>query len=204
MNLVATLVCIGSILAILASGAWVTRKPNELDEETVLRLRDALTINKNPPIPLGSTVLQIGGVGLGKLAVTTAVGDVRIAKRLHPEMDFRNGDAMQLNMFLPESFTYVIICEIDFVKHKSILFQNAYSWLMPGGILILDSSIIQSKGNVEYTSTEIHGRLLETIKYHKQISRTTRNIYRESLKTIHDMASSAGFAFVNGVFVKAG
>jgi len=212
MELAATVMCIGIVLAVLAAGAWKTRPaPALLDDDTVARLREALLDPEHEAellarIPPDARVLQMGGVGLGHLAYAVggmAVGDVAWARRAHPDGKFRVADPAQPNLFLPETFTHVVIRDLDFVKHKAVWLQNAHKWLLPGGTLLLDTPRRTAKGGVRYSVREEEGYYTERIAYHGSTARHTRPIYRESDATVLDIATTAGFVLANGVYIKA-
>jgi hypothetical protein len=212
MELVATLLCIGAVLAVLAAGAWTTRPaPDRPDPEVVVRLREAV-VDPGPEaalrarIPPDARVLQLGGIGLGHLAAAwgaTALGDVTWAHREHPEGDFRAADPAHARLFLPESFTHVVIRDLDEVQHKAVWLQNAHRWLEPEGVLLLDSPRRASKGGVTWEARDADGRRTEVLTYRGKTWRHSRPIYQESAATLLDMVETAGFLPRDGGFVKA-
>ncbi len=207
MELKVTLLCIGVVLAILAAGAWKTLpQAQELSEEVVVRLKEALVDQEHEDVlrslvPPGSRVLQVGGVGLGHNAAlwgATAVGDVKWARKEHPDVDFR-----EKAFFLPESFTHVVVRDVDEVEHKERVFQDAHKWLEPGGVLVVHSPKRYSKGDVKWTVTERDDRRTETLVYHSKTWRETRRVYRESASAVDDMVLAAGFVSKGDVYVKS-
>jgi hypothetical protein len=199
MELAATLVCIGAVLAVLAAGAWRTRPTKvELDPAITARLRDAILDPAQENAlrdRVRGRVLQLGGVGLGHHAAAwgaTAVGDVQWAKKEHPEGDFREGEPTR-DMFLPESFTCVVIRELDEVKHKHVWFQNARRWLEPGGVLVVDVPKRASKGGVQWEVRDVAGHRTETVKYGSQTRKRSFWIYKESDAVVRSMIETAGF-----------
>ena len=211
MELAVTLLCIGTILAVLAAGAWKTRPPPDLlDPEVVERLREAVVDPVHEAalrtrIPPGAYVLQLGGIGLGHLAAAwdaTTLGDATYAKREHPDVDFRAGDPAQANLFLPESFTHVVIRELDDVQHKAVWLQNAHRWLDSDGMLLVDSPRRASKGGVTWDTRDVEGIRTETITYRGKTARRTRPVFVESNATLREMIATAGFKPVDGGFKK--
>jgi len=212
MELKVTLLCIGAILAVLAAGAWKVRPTQvDLSPEMVARLREAVVDpvrekELRERIPTGARVLQMGGVGLGHNAAVwkaTVVGGNKWAKMEHPEVDFRAGDPSQANLFSSEMFTHVVIRDLEEVEHKAGWIQNAYKWLEPDGVLVINNAQRRSNGGVEWEMREHEGRRTEMIQYRGKKWRAARSVYRESEKTINDMVVAAGFVQIeDGVYVK--
>jgi len=211
MELAVTLLCIGTILAVLAAGAWKLRPQNHpIDPELVERLREAVVDPVHEAvlrerIPPGAHVLQLGGIGMGHLAAAwdaVALGDVTYAKREHPDTDFRPLNPSNPTLFLPESFTHVVIREFDDVQHKDVWLQNAYRWLDKDGMLFMDSPQRASKGGVTWESRDVEGIRTETVRFRGKTARRSRPVYVESRTTLLDMIASAGFVPADGGFRK--
>ena len=61
------------------------------------------------------------------------------AKENYPDLDFKKGDALNINEFQPSSFTHIMCLyfTIYYFKDKTVFFKNCMSWLMRGGHLII-------------------------------------------------------------------
>ena len=193
-------------MAVLAAGAWRVRPKGSIDEERGARLREAVVDQEHEArlralIPPGARVLQVGGVGLGHNAAlwdATAVGDVKWAKREHAEVDYR-----ERAFFLPESFTHVVVRELDEVEHKDVVLQDAHKWLEPEGVLVLHTAKRESKGDVKWRVREWDDRRTETVTHQGKSWSETKKVYRETAATVEEMVRAAGFVREGQVYVKA-
>ncbi len=61
------------------------------------------------------------------------------SKRKYPDINFMNGDGTISNLFPPNHFTHIftLYFTIYYIKDKQTFFNNCYTWLMPGGYLVL-------------------------------------------------------------------
>ena len=64
---------------------------------------------------------------------------VRAAQKNYPDLEFRNGDALNGQLFPPNSFTHItcLYFTIYYMKDKRRFLENCYYWLTPGGYLTL-------------------------------------------------------------------
>jgi ubiquinone/menaquinone biosynthesis C-methylase UbiE len=61
------------------------------------------------------------------------------AKKNYPDLDFVQGDVSNATEFKPESFTHILCLyfTLYYMKDKRQFFENCYTWLMPGGSLVV-------------------------------------------------------------------
>ena len=64
---------------------------------------------------------------------------IKKAKENYPKCKFTHGDALKSITFQPNTFTHITVMyfTIYSIKDKIQFFQNCYSWLRPGGWLVL-------------------------------------------------------------------
>ena len=185
------LVCIGAILAVLASGVWATAETRARVPGGVLRraLTNPVTVTRL------RALAQPPALAVGPVLVDT---DARV---LDPA-------TVRANAYLPETFATVVLAELEFIKYKLPVLQCAFQWLESGGVLVLvqledprslaDLNVIVRKGQGVYSTT---------MRYKGERYRTSRPYYPESDAVVQDMAETAGFvlqthAFPLWVFVK--
>lgn len=84
-----------------------------------------------------ASALHDRGFNVAGLDVSPAMVDA--AQKKHPEVTFQQGDALQGNLFSPSSFTHItcLYFTIYYMRDKRQFFTNCYTWLMPGGYLVI-------------------------------------------------------------------
>ena len=87
----------------------------------------------------GHHVSSLGAQGLDVLGIDISPSMVKKAKDNFPQYKFEVTDATNLAAFDPNSFTHILCMyfTIYYFENKKQLFDNAFSWLMPGGYLIV-------------------------------------------------------------------
>jgi SAM-dependent methyltransferase len=85
---------------------------------------------------------HVGGFqerGLRATGLDISPAMVAAAKRNYPDAAFRQGDALQGSLFPPSSFTHItcLYFTLYYMRDKRQFFSNCYTWLMPGGYLVL-------------------------------------------------------------------
>ena len=87
----------------------------------------------------GHHVAELQERGLQAAGLDISPAMVSAARRNHPDATFHQGDALQGNMFSPSAFTHItcLYFTLYYIKNKDQLFRNCYTWLMPGGYLVL-------------------------------------------------------------------
>jgi len=77
------------------------------------------------------------GINAKGLDISPAM--VARAKKLYPNSEFIQGDALDFMLFPDQSFTHIsaLYFTIYYIKDKLRFFQNCFDWLMPGGYMIL-------------------------------------------------------------------
>jgi len=87
----------------------------------------------------GHHVANLASQNLDIIGVDISESMIKQAQENYPDKKFMVGDALNRNDFQPESFTHILCMyfTIYYFKDKRLFFENAYSWLMPGGYLIV-------------------------------------------------------------------
>lgn len=87
----------------------------------------------------GHHVSSIGAKGLDILGIDISPSMIKKAKENYPDYKFDVADALDGNVFKPDSFTHILCMyfTIYYFKDKSVFFNNCFKWLMPGGYLIV-------------------------------------------------------------------
>jgi SAM-dependent methyltransferase len=64
---------------------------------------------------------------------------IKVAKKNYPKGDFKQGDMMNSLLFQPQTFTHItcFYFTLYYTNNKPLFFENCYSWLKPGGHLIV-------------------------------------------------------------------
>ena len=87
----------------------------------------------------GHHVAELQARGFQATGLDISKAMVAAARSKHAEATFRQGDALQGNMFSPSSFTHItcLYFTVYYIENKEQLLRNFYTWLMPGGYLVL-------------------------------------------------------------------
>lgn len=87
----------------------------------------------------GHHVSSLGDQGLDVLGIDISPSMVKKAQENFPKYKFEVTDATNLAAFDPNTFTHILCMyfTIYYFENKKQLFDNAFSWLMPGGYLIV-------------------------------------------------------------------
>jgi SAM-dependent methyltransferase len=83
----------------------------------------------------GHQVAALASKGLDVLGIDISPSMINKAKQNFPDYKFNVSDALDGNLFEPDSFTQILCMyfTIYYIKDKGKLIQNCYKWLMPGG-----------------------------------------------------------------------
>ncbi len=119
-------------------------QPNKLDYEIASIIKEAdLVPNDTRMLDIGSGrghfVDQMRDRGFSVSGVDKSKAMVDSSKKMYPDGDFMEGDAMNQMLFPAEKFT-IITClsfTIYYMQDKRRFFDNCYHWLAPGGYLVL-------------------------------------------------------------------
>ena len=84
-----------------------------------------------------AAALHERGFNVAGLDVSPAM--VAAARKKHPGVTYRIGDALKGNTYPPSSFTHItcMYFTVYYVRNKRQFFTNCYTWLKPGGYLVL-------------------------------------------------------------------
>ena len=87
----------------------------------------------------GHHVASLGAKNFDVLGIDISTSMIEKAKENFPDYKFNVGDALDVNIFEPESFTHILCMyfTIYYFKDKTQFFNNCFRWLMPGGYLIV-------------------------------------------------------------------
>ena len=77
------------------------------------------------------------GFNVAGLDVSPAM--VAAAQKAHPGVTYKQGDALQGSLYAPSSFTHItcLYFTLYYMRDKAQFFTNCYTWLMPGGYLVV-------------------------------------------------------------------
>ena len=61
------------------------------------------------------------------------------AKQKYPNLTFKEGDATKMTLFPAQTFTHItcLYFTLYYIQNKRQFFKNCYTWLQPGGYLIV-------------------------------------------------------------------
>lgn len=87
----------------------------------------------------GHHVALLEGQGVKATGVDISDAMVKKAQENYPQFDFVQGNVMDSSLFMPDSYTHILCLyfSIYYFKDKTIFFNNAMKWLMPGGFLVV-------------------------------------------------------------------
>ena len=87
----------------------------------------------------GHHVGELSKMGYNVRGIDISPSMVKKAKQNYPDCNFKVGDVAKNINFQPNSLTHILCLyfTIYMIKNKRQFFNNCYSWLMPGGHLIL-------------------------------------------------------------------
>ena len=88
----------------------------------------------------GHHVNELSSKGLNVTGIDISPSMIKMSKTNYPDRDFKIGDALHSDLFIPESFG-LITCfyhTIYYFMDKRTLLSNCYNWLIPGGFLIIN------------------------------------------------------------------
>jgi SAM-dependent methyltransferase len=87
----------------------------------------------------GHHVSSLGAKGFDVLGIDISPSMIKKAKENFPDYTFNVADATDSAKFDPNTFTHILCMyfTIYYFKDKKQIFDNAFTWLMPGGYLIV-------------------------------------------------------------------
>jgi SAM-dependent methyltransferase len=87
----------------------------------------------------GHHVAGFGASGLDVLGIDKSPSMINKAKKNYPQYKFKVADALESNVFEPDTFTHILCMyfTIYYIQDKHLFFENCYNWLMHGGYLLL-------------------------------------------------------------------
>ena len=99
--------------------------------------------NKSMILDVGSgtghhvSLLSKGGASV--IGLDKSKDMIKIAKKLYPKLDYRQGNVMNTMIFQDSVFTHItcLYFTIYYLKNKEQFFQNCYKWLVPNGTLTI-------------------------------------------------------------------
>jgi ubiquinone/menaquinone biosynthesis C-methylase UbiE len=157
----------------------------------------------------GDTVYALTRMGYQAYGIEKSPAMVRISQKKYPTIRIIQGDVMDPMKFDNDTFTHIYIrSTIDFIPDKYTFFRYCYSWLKPGGHLIIHVE--------EYPKAmEFKGVKYDTYKKENEwserfVDKKTGNVreneyclYREPISEIDRKAMDSGFKKeAEGVYIK--
>ena len=87
----------------------------------------------------GHYVSSFGSKGFDIIGIDISPSMIKKAKRNFPDYKFEVANALDGNVFQPDTFTHILSMyfTIYYFKDKTQFFQNCFNWLLPGGYLIV-------------------------------------------------------------------
>jgi SAM-dependent methyltransferase len=87
----------------------------------------------------GHHVSLLASKGLNVIGIDISPSMISKAKENFPDYKFQVGDALDSNLFKPDSYTHILCLyfTIYYLKDKTQFFKNCFNGLMPGGYLIV-------------------------------------------------------------------
>ncbi len=87
----------------------------------------------------GHHVGEMVSRGLNATGLDLSPAMVKAARKNHPHAKYEHGNVLQANLFGPSSFTHItcLYFTLYYIKDKEQFFKNCYTWLMPGGYLVV-------------------------------------------------------------------
>jgi len=87
----------------------------------------------------GQHVAALNDKGYPAVGLDLSPGMVGQAKKKFPEMDFKQGNALEFMLYPADSFTHILCLyfTIYYIKDKTQFIKNCYDWLKPGGYFII-------------------------------------------------------------------
>ena len=139
------------------------------------------------------------GFNVAGLDISPAM--VEAARKKHPGVTYKQGDALHGNLFAPSSFTHItcLYFTLYYMRDKRQFFTNCYTWLMPGGYLV-----IHLVDRSAFDPTIPAGNALAIIDpqhyARKRITRTRVEFDKESYTADFSLDESDGTAIFSEVF----
>ena len=87
----------------------------------------------------GHHVAILNQKGYKTIGMDLSKSMINEAKSNYPDYQFIHGNAMSATQFQPEVFTHILCLyfTLYYLKDKTRFFENCFSWLMPGGSLVV-------------------------------------------------------------------
>jgi len=87
----------------------------------------------------GQHVALFNQKGIKTVGVDMSPAMVEISQQNFPAFEYRVGDAQQVTLYPADAFTHItcLYFTLYYMQNKLRFFKNAYTWLQPGGYLII-------------------------------------------------------------------
>ena len=87
----------------------------------------------------GHHVGALASAGLDATGLDISPDMVQAASKNYPGSVFKQGDALHGGLFNPSTYTHIscLYFTIYYIQDKATFLRNCYTWLMPGGYLVL-------------------------------------------------------------------
>jgi ubiquinone/menaquinone biosynthesis C-methylase UbiE len=114
---------------------------NDYEVGTIIRSSNPTSTSVIADIGCGTghQVDMIRSEDLNVVGVDKSASMIEVAKKHYPSSNFIVGDALDHGLFKINSLTHILCLyfSIYYIKDKRQFFNNAMSWLMPGGFLMV-------------------------------------------------------------------
>ena len=87
----------------------------------------------------GHHVASLKGKGFEAIGIDISPSMIKKAKENYPDNKYKQGDALDVSQFDPNTFTHIICMyfTIYYIQDKKTFFDNCFKWLMGGGYMII-------------------------------------------------------------------
>ena len=115
----------------------VIRKQTDVTEESII-----LDVGSG----IGHHVDEFSNENIKAIGIDNSLSMVNKAKITYPNNDYRNLDATDETSFSKDTFTHITCFNftVYYMQNKDLFFKNCYSWLKPGGYIVIN--LVDSKG----------------------------------------------------------
>lgn len=121
----------------------IRSEPKDLFEVKLLMDKTNLSKKQSRILDIGSGTGHQAGIlskqGYKVVGLDSAKAMISRAKKVYPNVDFQLGNATNNMLYESGAFSHIMLLyfSIYYIKNKKQLFDNCFSWLAPGGYMLL-------------------------------------------------------------------
>ena len=126
----------------------------------------------------GHHVKNLSDNGYKAIGIDTSPAMIKKAKKIYPDMDYQNVDALSVISFPQNSFSQItcLYFTIYYIKDKQQFFNNCIHWLKPGGFFITEhhekqGELIRSALAKDYLPAQTHADLTGRDRFTSAVKR---------------------------------